>query len=134
LRGRVRGIPHLAKTPDFLSGSVAQASFLRLSIRESRARGHNRRYVVGNPGSERDAGHPRFVAGIEFRAKISDRIRVDGSILAMECTLQDFSQMHGLPSRGLKYLLAATETVGNNECIRIRLPHRRQEYPFADGL
>jgi hypothetical protein len=58
-RVKVSGIPHVAKTPDFLSISAAQENFLRLSLRESRTRGHNGRCVVGNPGSERDA--PNFL-------------------------------------------------------------------------
>ncbi len=51
-----RGIPHLAKTPNFLSSSGAQANLLRLSLRESRTRGYNESCVVGNPGYERDVG------------------------------------------------------------------------------
>jgi hypothetical protein len=58
-RVEVRGIPHLARTPDFLSNSAALANCLRLPLRESRTRGHNGRCVVGNPGSERDA--PNFL-------------------------------------------------------------------------
>jgi hypothetical protein len=61
-----RGIPHLAKTPDFLSSSAALTNFLRLSLRENRTRVHNGRCVAGNPGSERDVGHPRFSAITSF--------------------------------------------------------------------
>jgi hypothetical protein len=53
-----RGIPHLAKIPDFLSSPATVANCLRLSLRESRTRVHNGGCVVGNPGSERDVGHP----------------------------------------------------------------------------
>ena len=49
------------KTPDFLSNSAALANFLRLSLRESRTRVPKERRVVGNPGAERDMGHPRSV-------------------------------------------------------------------------
>src|ERR1700722_6727352 len=48
-----------ALIPLFLC-EVGSAADHRLSLRESRTRSHNRRCVVGNPGSERDMGHPGF--------------------------------------------------------------------------
>jgi hypothetical protein len=49
----------------------------------------------------------------------------------MHGTLQDFSQVDGLAPGGLKYLLAATESIGDDQRIRLRPPHRRQEHSFA---
>src|SRR5882757_9626410 len=42
--------------------------------------------------------------------------------------------MHSFSSGGLQYLLAATESVGDDGCVWLRCPHRRQEHSFADCL
>ena len=45
----------------------------------------------------------------------------------MQRTLQDVSQVDRLAPSGLKYLLTATESIGDDQHIRLRPPHRRQE-------
>ncbi len=52
----------------------------------------------------------------------------------MQRTLQDLSQVDRLAPGGLKDLLAATEAIGDDQRIRLRLPHRRQEHSFSDRL
>src|SRR5580700_1041330 len=42
--------------------------------------------------------------------------------------------MHRFSSGGLRYLLAATESVGDDGCVLLRCPHRRQEHSFANRL
>ncbi len=55
-------------------------------------------------------------------------------LLLTQRTLQDLSQVDGLPPRRLLDLLAATEAIGDDQSFRICLTYCRQEHPFSNGL
>lgn len=50
------------------------------------------------------------------------------------CEIDGFCEVQGATACGLKNLLTATEAIGNDECVRQRLAHSRQQHAFAGGL
>ena len=51
----------------------------------------------------------------------------------MQSHLQDLCEVQRFAVRALLDLLPATETIGNNQRVARRRPHRRQQHPLADA-
>jgi hypothetical protein len=51
-----------------------------------------------------------------------------------QCPLQHFCQVESLATSPLNDLFTATESIRNNQRIRLRLPHCRQQHSFANRL
>ena len=48
--------------------------------------------------------------------------------------MQDLGQVHGLAAGCVEDLLAATESIGDNQGLRLRLADRRKKHSFSDCL
>ncbi len=59
---------------------------------------------------------------------------IAGKIFAAERELEGFSQVNRSPSGGLKYLLTAAKSIGDDQRVRLGAPHCRQKDAVPDCL